>query len=333
MKDEKDMELQDQEQGVENTDNAEDASTEDKNDPQYRGKLLMQRALDELEKGNIEEFETDRALANKYFDKMKDEEEEMDALYTESRNFGIIYQVIEANLHKLLESKSGVNSLRKIVKTIKGDKILHEQFKAYNNLLPSKHIDNVSEYINEAISMSPRFNKKMVKESNEKLIKLLKSEHLDEMVDIDDDKLDLFESIEYVTMNKKSLNNIDEYVNATKIIKESIEKLPKIEENTMTIKEYSEAINQVAEGFGNDLNSEEIKLIKEVSNGNGEAYFNECKESTLSKLDSMMLCEKDMETKSRLSQIYEKINKKTYNKENAIVDISEMIEIQSTIDE
>nr|DAK04440.1 MAG TPA: hypothetical protein [Bacteriophage sp.] len=40
-----------------------------------------------------------------------------------------------------------------------------------------------------------------------------------------------------------------------------------------------------------------------------------------------------METKSRLSQIFEKINSKTYNKKNIAVDVSEMIEIQNTIDD
>lgn len=332
MEDEKDLELQDQE--VKDTDNTQDTSdTEDKNDPKYRGKVLMQQALEQLEKGNMEEFETDRALANKYFDEMNAEEEEMDALYTESRNFGIIYQVIESNVKHLLESKEGVKSLRKICKTIKGNKILHEQFKAYNNLQPSHRVNNVAEYINEAISLSPSFDKALVKETNEKLIKLMKDEKLDEMVDIDENKLDLFESIEYVTMNKKSLSNIDEYVNATNIIKESIEKLPMKDKGNMTIKDYSNEVEKISESLGNDLNADEIKLIKEVSIGNGENYFNECKENTLNKLDEMMQRESDLETKSRLSQIFEKINGKSYVKENAIVDISEMLEIQSTIDD
>ena len=334
MENEKDIELQNQEQDTVNNDNKKENSTEDKDNPQYRGKVLMQHALEELDKGNIEEFETDRALANKYFDEMNAEEEEMDALYTENRNFGIIYQVIESNVHNLLESKEGVKSLKKIVKAIKGNKILHEQFKVYNNLQPTKRVENTIDYINEAISMTPKFDKKKVKESNEKLIKLIKSEHLDEMVDIDDDKLDLFESIEYVTMNKKTLDNIDEYINAKNVIKESIEKLPIVEsKGGMTIEEYSNEINKIAENVGTELNSAELKLIKEVSNGNAEEYFNECKENTLTKLDGMMLNEKDMETKSRLSQIYEKISQKNYNKENAIVDISEMIEIQNTIEE
>ena len=331
MEDEKDMELQDQE--VKDTENTQDSNTEDKNDPKYRGKVLMQQALKHLEDGNMEEFETDRALANKYFDEMNSEEEEMDMLYTESRNFGIIYQVIESNVKHLLESKEGVNSLRKICKAIKSDKILHEQFKAYNNLQPSHKVNNVAEYINEAIVLTPSFNKEMVKEANERLIKLMKDEKLDEMIDIDESKLDLFESIEYVTMNKKTLSNIDEYVNATNVIKESIEKLPLKEEKKMTIKEYSNEVEKISESLGDDLNADEIKLIKEISSGNGENYFNECKETTLNKLDNMMLNETDMETKSRLSQIFEKINGKSYNKENAIVDISEMLEIQSTIDD
>lgn len=328
MEDEKDIELQDQEQEIEGGEN-----TENKEDPQYRGKVLMQRALDHLEKGNIEEFETDRALANKFFDEMNAEEEEMDALYNESRNFGIIYQVIESNVPTLLETKEGQKALRKIIKTIKGNKILHEQFKAYNNLQPSDKIENVDEYIAESLSLVPKFNKKAVKEANERLIKLIKKYNLDEMVDIDDDKLDLFESIEFVTMNKKSLKNIDDYVNATKMIKESIIKMSVSEAKDFSIEDYAEEINNVSENIAKDLNSAEIKLLKEVTNSNSEEYFNECKSKTLSKLDEMISNEKDIETKSRLSNIYEKINNKSYNKKNAIVDIAEMVEMQDAIDD
>lgn len=328
MEDEKDIELQDQEQKIEGGEN-----TENKEDPQYRGKVLMQRALDHLEKGNIEEFETDRALANKFFDEMNAEEDEMDALYNESRNFGIIYQVIESNVPTLLETKEGQKALRKIIKTIKGNKILHEQFKAYNNLQPLHKINNVDEYIAESLSLVPKFNKKDVKENNERLIKLIKKYNLDEMVDIDDEKLDLFESIEFVTMNKKSLKNIDDYVNATKMIKESIINLPVSETKDFSIEDYAEEINNVSENIAKDLNSAEIKLLKEVTNGNSEEYFNECKSKTLSKLDEMISNEKDIETKSRLSKIYEKINNKRYNKKNAIVDIAEMVEMQDAIDD
>lgn len=328
MEDEKDIELQDQEQKIEGGEN-----TENKEDPQYRGKVLMQRALDHLEKGNIEEFETDRALANKFFDEMNAEEEEMDALYNESRNFGIIYQVIESNVPTLLETKEGQKVLRNIIKTIKGNKILHEQFKAYNNLQPLHKINNVDEYIAESLSLVPKFNKKDVKENNERLIKLIKKYNLDEMIDIDDEKLNLFESIEFVTMNKKSLKNIDDYVNATKMIKESIINLSVSETKDFSIEDYAEEINNVSENIAKELNSAEIKLLKEVTNGNSEEYFNECKSKTLSKLDEMISNEKDIETKSRLSKIYEKINNKRYNKKNAIVDIAEMVEMQDAIDD
>lgn len=330
MEDEKDIELQDQDTvDGENTDNTD----ENKEDPQYRGKVLMQRALEQLEQGNIKEFETDRALANEFFDKMSEEEEEMDALYNESRNFGIIYNVIEENVPRLLKSTNGKKALRSIVKAIKSDRMLHEQFKAYNNLQPTCKIVNVDEYITEALSMVPIFNKKQIKEHNEKLIKLIKKYKLDEMIEIDDDKLDLYESIEFVTMNKKSLNNIDEYVNATKMIKESIEKIPFHESKGLSIEDYANEVNNISENLAKDLNSHEIRFLTEIANGNRENYFNECKAKTLSKLDEIMSKENDVETKSRLSKIFDKINQKTYIKENAIVDIAEMVEIQNTIDE
>ena len=153
------------------------------------------------------------------------------------------------------------------------------------------------------------------------------------MIDIDDDKLELFEAIEYVTMNPKKLDNIDEYISAKNIIKESIAKLPINENKGMSIKDYSDEVVSISENIGKDLNSAEVKLLKEVYGENAEEYFNECKTITLKKLNEMMSNEKDMETKSRLSQIFEKINSKTYNKKNIAVDVSEMIEIQNTIDD
>ena len=331
MENEKELELQDQEQYIIDNEQDEDGKDENKDDPMYKGKVLMRSALDHLERGEIEEFETDRQLANEYFDKRSDEEEEMDSLYNESRNFGIIFNVIEANTSKLMESAKGQKSLRNIVSCIKGDKVLHEEFKVYNNLQPQYRVANANEYINEALSMSPSFDRKSVKESNEKLIRLMKKEKLNEMIDIDDDKLNLYEAIEYVTMNKKSLNNVDEFVTARNVIAESIDELPI--KNGHTIEEYANDVEALSENMSNELNSAEIQIIKEVTDGNGEQYFNECKKTTLSKLNEMMMGESDIETKSRLSKIYEKINSKTYNQKTAIVDISEMVEMQDTISE
>lgn len=330
MEDVKDMKLQNQSSDTVDNNTGE----KDKNDPKYRGNVLMQRALEHLEKGEMEEFETDRALANKYFDKMNSEIEELNALYNESRNFGIIYQVIEANVPALMESAVGQNSLRKIVKMIKEDKILHEQFKVYNNLLPHNKVINVTEYINEAISMIPTMDKDKIKESNDKLIKLIKGEKLDEMVDINEDKINIFENIEYLILNKKTLQNIDEYTNAKNTIAEAIEKLPiKSASKAANIEDYAKEMNAVSENVAKELNTDEINLIKRVHEGNAENYFNECKGNTLSKLNEMMVSETDIENKSRLSRIYEQFNNKTYNKNTALVDIAEMIEMQNTIDE
>lgn len=335
MDNEKDIEIQDQEQGqdlVGKEDTEETKETEEnKNDPMYRGKVLMQSALDHLERGEIDEFEADRQLANEYFDKRALEDEEMDSLYNESRNFGIIFNVIEANTSKLMESVRGQKSLRRIVNCIKGDKVLHEEFKAYNNLQPQYRVVNANEYINEALSMSPSFDTKSVKKSNEKLIRLMKDEKLNEMIDIEDDKLNLYEAIEYVTMNKKSLTNIDEFITARNVIAESIDKLPI--KKGFTIEEYANEVESLSENFAGELNSAEMMIIKEVTEENGENYFNKCKAETLSRLSEMVAKERDIDVKSRLSKIYETVNKKTYSKKRVIVDISEMIEIQNTIDE
>ena len=75
MEDEKDINLHNEETSTETSPNDANTENENKNDPKYRGMVLMKQALEKLESGDIEAFETDRALANKYFDEMNSEEE------------------------------------------------------------------------------------------------------------------------------------------------------------------------------------------------------------------------------------------------------------------
>lgn len=300
-----------------------------------QGEAFVSRAMDCLKKEDYDEFGKNWGYANSIFDKLiksvNADSDEMDNLYGESRNFGVIYSVIEGNSKYLTETKDGQKTLRKIYCEMKSDKNLHEQMKAFCNLTTSKHINNVNEYIDEAVSIVPHFNKDSIKESNEKLIKIINESKMDKFVDIPEDKLNLFEAVEYLTFNKKSLSNIDEYVSAKNVVAENISR------NTEDVKpstSYDKDVNDISESIANELNDSEVGLIESVmSSTDKPSLFENYQTETLTKVKKLMDLEKDLKIKERLSNIYERIEGKKFNEKNILADIAEMIEIQETIDE
>lgn len=322
-----DVELQDIDKEKDNDHDLE------KEDPRYKGKVLMQRALDFLEDGNVEEFETNRKLANKYFDEANETDEEDDILYTENRNFGIIYRVFENSVPQLMETKSGKAVIRKFVQTIKNNKVLHEQFKGFNYLTnPEKKVNNVNDYVYEAIKLFNKLNINETKEENNKLIKIIKENKLNEYIDINDNDMSLYESIEYILTNEKKLNNIDEYLSHFNVISEAIEDLP-IDGEIESLEKYYDELGKLSEKYGSELTDEELEFLKQALNGDTNKIFDEEKDKTIKLINDFMDKEEDMINKSRLSNVLKKVEDKEYSKDSAIIDISEMVEIQNTIQE
>ena len=66
----------------------------------HKAEVLMKSALKKYSEGDIEHAEKDRQEANRLYDKIAAQEpaSEDDILYTENRNFGMIYHVLESNM-------------------------------------------------------------------------------------------------------------------------------------------------------------------------------------------------------------------------------------------
>lgn len=314
----------------------------DFNEYSQKGSTLMQQALKKLAEGDFEGFEKDRKVANRYFDLLyqfvNSEDGKMTQMYGESRNFGIIFNIIEQNMNKLLETKKGKEFIKKAYKMIKGNNVLNEQFKVYDFFEKANYVENSKEFVNETLSIIKTIDKKQIKENNEKLIKLIRDYKLDEMVEIPEETENLYEAIEYVLLNEKKLENVNKFINATNVITEHIQNAQRNTnvEDDKTFNNFKDKIEAEESKINENINEDEKKLLDTFmsSKTNKKEIFENYKKQTLEKINDTILTSEN-EDKESWQKIYESVKSKNYSDKMTenIVNCAEMLEICNTIEE
>ena len=308
-----------------------------------KGSVLMQQALKKYAKGDFEGGDKDRAEANRYYDlasaEINSDAGKMTQLYGESRNFGIIYNVFEQNIENLWDTKEGKKIVKECYNFIKSNKVLNEQFKIYDMFEKAQNVDDVKDFVNEASNIIKTFDKNIVKENNEKLIKFIRDKKLDEYVDIPEETENLYEAIEYIVLNKKTYNNVNDFVKAQNVITEHISKNQKnhIVENKLTSTEFENKIEEVENEINEKINQDEKTLLDSfltTKKQNKKEVFENYKRKTLRKIKEMIESSEDSD-KVQWNEIYENVSSKNFSESMSenITNCAEMIEICSTIDE
>ena len=308
-----------------------------------KGSVLMQQALKKYAKGDFKGGDKDRAEANRYYDlasaEINSEAGKMTQLYGESRNFGIIYNVFEQNIENLWDTKDGKKIVKECYNLIKSNKVLNEQFKIYDMFEKAQNVDDVKDFVNEASNIVKTFDKKIVRENNEKLIKFIRDKKLDEYVDIPEETENLYEAIEYIVLHKKTYDNVNDFVKAQNVITEHIIKNQKnnIVENKLTSVEFEDKIEEAEKEINENINQEEKTLLDRfltTKNQNKKEVFENYKRKTLRKIKEMIESSEDSD-KSQWNKIYENVSSKNFseNMSENITNCAEMMEICSTIDE
>ena len=308
-----------------------------------KGSVLMQQALKKYAKGDFEGGDKDRAEANRYYDlasaEINSDAGKMTQLYGESRNFGIIYNVFEQNIENLWNTKAGKKIVKECYNLIKTNKVLNEQFKIYDMFEKAQNVEDVKDFVNEASNIVKTFDKKIVRENNEKLIKFIRDKKLDEYVDIPEETENLYEAIEYLVLHKKTYDNVNDFVKAQNVITEHIIKNQKnnIVENKLTSVEFEDKIEEAEKEINENINQEEKTLLDRfltTKNQNKKEVFENYKRKTLRKIREMIENSEDSD-KSQWNKIYENVSSKNFseNMSENITNCAEMMEICSTIDE
>lgn len=315
----------------------------DFNDNSQKGSTLMQQALKKYADGDFEGGDKDRELANKYFNmasmEINSEAGKITQMYGESRNFGVIYNVFEQNIDTIYEDETKKHIIKEAYDLIKNNKLLNEQFKIYDMFEKAENIDNAKDFVNEASGLIKHYNKQDIKESNEKLIKLIKDNHLNEFIEIPEEIENLYEAIEYVILNEKTLDNINNFIKAQNVIAEHIEKNKNnINENKekFSFDNFKKELDNKEQQLEENINEDEKQLLDMFANPktNKKSVFENYKTETLKKIKDAMEISEDND-KETWQKIYENVKSKTYSDKMTknIVNCAEMLEICSTIEE
>ena len=299
---------------------------------------LMSSALKQYEDGKFDVAEHSRREANKLFDEIAQEMSTQDGMdkmrFGESRNFGMLYSIFEANTKNLYVN--GKDKLAKVVNTIKSNPVLLSEFKTYNTFMNPTGVENPDVYVNEAVSLTERHTVKELKENNVMLLNTLRELGLNENVETSQEDIELYEDIEYVITSKPDLRNICEYSHVKRRLSECVRDRNREgkENQSGDMKTcVDEAYEALSSKYSDELNEDEIRLIESVSGNEKEAerVFNETRDNLISKIRKELSESEDFE-KERWISLLENVKSKTYAKKTALVDIAELLEAGNTFE-
>lgn len=303
------------------------------------GKKLMEQAIDCYSKNKITEAEEYRKKANELYDNADIlyciENTDRDKLYGKNRNFGICYHIFEDSLLKNLNNRNGKKFINEVSNLIKTNKVLKEQFNIYNSICNKKNVSNPESYVDGVLECISKLNinKSDIRKANEKLIDLIESNtNVNKLLNIDDDTLKLYEAIDFVLTNKKSINNIDEYNRIKDSLVEKFDRDNKDKTDNDTVNEkYETSLSEMTEKY-KDLTDDEIKLIEDIisSDKDKSSLFEEYKSETIGVIDETIKKASE-EDKEQWLNIKETLSEKKYNKDTLIDDVLKFVEIQKEI--
>lgn len=300
-----------------------------------RGVKLLKEALSAYESGNnnaaFKSYTSAGKFLNEAYNRSNTNEGKISMVYGGNRNFGMAYKIFESNTKELLRDKSSQKKLKNIMKLIRENKVLKSEFDVYNAFTNPTNVTNPQEYVSEAISLIKHYSPETIRENNEKLINLFKEYNLNENINVNEDEIELYESIEYMLLHKKDFNNINKYNDIQKRLCEYVsENNNMIMENVNLDEIYNEKINEMVNKHESMLTEDEIKLIRDVNDPvKAKKLFNENKDSVIALVKEQV--EKGVDTES-WKAILDKVSNKVFESKTALTDIAEFIEIKNEIE-
>lgn len=315
-----------------------------------KAESIMKQALQAYGNGNIKEGDVLRENANEFFELYKNELNESkdnmnNPIYGKTNNFGVIHKIFESNAPELYKTKKGKQIIANYIKIINEDATLRKQFTFYNEMLSVNDVNNPSMFVNEAVELSPKFHIKDIRKSNEKLIKFIKDNKLNENIEVDENLISLFESIEFVLTNTKCIKNLSSFINAKANITDYINEHIEQSKNSLNENKYSgsledfanKALNEFNEKYKDVLNEAEQEFVKELIDAKfndkmdkRKGIFDKCKNEAISAINTVVV-ETSGDIKEKLLSLKERLLNKNFDNDKLVSDVAEMIEIKNTL--
>ena len=255
--------------------------------------------------------------------------------------FSKLKNLFESVSDKLMDSKNGKKILKKYIKTIKESKSLKGLYSLHEAINKTNEVKDSSLFLNEALNIVSYDNinyrsdlKKLGDVVKEALTFADSSvESINECIKT---VSDVSSSIDYLYTNKKTLNNLNEYVenytNVSKFINEN-KYVKNSGEETIDVNTFITEANELTK----TLDSEWCKKLFEniflsnISGGSNEDLFINYKTSCLSLIDKNLNECEDIQTRSTFENMKNNLEKKSFIKENFATDIMNLAELENTL--
>ena len=288
------------------------------------------KASKALKDENFILYETLMDEVNEIYKNLKQDSD----LQYECKNFGTANYIFEDALPKLF--KKNKKAVKEFIMTIKEDKNLLSQFQFFKALEKNNKDTNTKEYINEALVLTNKnVNLKTIKESIDKLNKIIRKYNIKPNDFIPQNEMKLFEDCHYVFTHKKNVNNllevnekIDSIVNYTK------ENYNAINESKVN---YIKLIEEFEKKYKSMLTEDEQNFIKEIisakqgdKNKKKENLFNKFKNECIKTIDKV-ISESSEDDKDGLMAIKEQISSKIFCEDTLVKDIAKLLEIRDIL--
>ena len=251
--------------------------------------------------------------------------------------------IFEGITDKLYESKNGKSLIRKYVKTLKESKDLKNVYRFYNTLKNANGVSNPSLFLQESISLSkPKDSEKCLDELNK--VREIVKECVKE-VSLTSDEIDGFlneykgsvnESIEYIVNNKKTVKNLDEYVQSmSNVVSYITENKTNKNKSVNESKKVSELVGELDRILGEGMEAWESRVVKDIAmseiNGKSkETLFEEYKGKCISSIEDG-INGTDTEKASRLTEMKARLSAKKFNEETVNEDLLKLSELMDTL--
>jgi len=290
--------------------------------------------LDNIKEFNtIDEVESYRKAINEACDNRRDYIKScLKAMELSNKSFGFLKECFESMSDKLYKSKVGKKLIGQYVSTIKNDKNLSNLYSIYENIRKMNSDSDVDYFINSINEVFPISS--ISEEAKKKLGDIVCEAYvmLGESAEnaIPTEKKNLDSAIEFIAENKKSINNLADYSQAVKIIRESITENHS-DQNCFrqdeSIKNAMKLVSEFNKKYSKDLTNEEFTTIQKIAeNTDKESLFQEYKEKCLNRLsEAKSKCKAD--EVDQMEQIISKVFGKQFCNETINSDICNLIEI------
>lgn len=288
-----------------------------------------------LKRNDFKAYDVARQMLDESIEDSKQEKALMDEMRT--NNFGMLNHIFEQQLPTLI--KNNKRGVRNVIKTIKEDKNLLNQFNFYNavkNQYKGKTatlmeanvaLDNLAEIALKNIDI------KTVKESNKKLRKVMVENGISPKEFVDDESKKLYECGHNILTNKKKTSNMLPLVESYHTVCEYMEKHKNDKVNEG--KSVDELIDDFENKLKTNLNESEISFVQQITDfktpiaeQRKEKLFNKFKNECIDKINSML---KEDSNNDELKNLGKQIDEMKFNKDSIVKDIAKLLEIRDIL--